>query len=529
MDIKVLDCTLRDGGYYNKWDFELDLTENYLAVMASLGVDYVELGLRQIKNNEFLGANAYTTNSFLDRLTLPNGPTYGVMIDAKNILSQDISQKDSINKLFKNSIEERIGLVRVAANYFEASQCESMLKALKDKGYEVGLNIMQASLRESFELTDLAKLINSWECVDVLYFADSLGSMDTVDIERVYIAMREGWLKDLGFHAHNNMGQGVSNVKMAIKMGCKWIDGTVTGMGRGAGNAELEYIVEQPEISPKIKNTKQLMSLVINYFEPLKKKYGWGMSMAYHYSARQGIHPMYVQNLCSDEDLDRKQLPKILSDLSRIDSPHIFNRSMLTSVISKIADNDIVIGDEVSPIFEGKEVVLVAQTAVSEKYKEAIKDYVSAKNACLIAINLPSKDVGLDYDFVVISHNQKFRDEEERYDDLNYKYIAPAKLFDSSALRVAHDYGVLVKKNKFEPLRNYACVPNRLTLSYAVAFCLSAKSETISLVGFGGYASDNPKQKEMQEFLALLRVMKVDLRSLTPTSYSLPEKSIYSI
>lgn len=529
MDIKILDCTLRDGGYYNKWDFDLGLTEKYLAVMAGVGVDYVELGLRQIKKSQFLGANAYTTDSFLSRLSLPDGPIYGVMIDAKNILSQNINQADCIDKLFKSSVEERIGLVRVAASYLEAPQCESMLKALKEKGYEVGFNIMQASLRDSDELTHLAKQISSWKCVDVLYFADSLGSMEIADVERVYNAMRSGWLKELGFHAHNNMGQGISNVKMAIKLGCTWIDGTVTGMGRGAGNAELEYIVEQPEISPKMKDTQQLMSLVMNYFEPLKKKYGWGMSMAYHYSARKGIHPMFVQDLCSDESLDTEHLPKILNDLSRLEFPNIYNRNILASVLSKTVDDDVVLGVEVAPIFAGQEIVLVAQTAVSKKYQAAIKDYVAAKDVVLIAINLPSKDIDLDYDFVVISHNQKFRDEESSYNDSNYKYIGPAKLFESSEVAVTHDYGVLVEKDQFKAFSNYACVPNRLTLSYAVAFCLAAQAETISLVGFGGYASENPKQKEMQEFLALLRVMEVNLRSLTPTSYSLSEISIYNI
>ena len=67
MSIKILDCTLRDGGYYTNWDFSRELTNEYLAVMSEVGVDYVELGLRQFKNDCYKGANGYTTPSFLDR------------------------------------------------------------------------------------------------------------------------------------------------------------------------------------------------------------------------------------------------------------------------------------------------------------------------------------------------------------------------------------------------------------------------------------------------------------------------------
>ncbi len=84
MATKILDCTLRDGGYYNNWDFKKDLVKEYLEAMAVSKTDFIELGLRQFKNESFLGAHAYTTNDYLKRLDLPKGPKYGVMVDAKN-------------------------------------------------------------------------------------------------------------------------------------------------------------------------------------------------------------------------------------------------------------------------------------------------------------------------------------------------------------------------------------------------------------------------------------------------------------
>ena len=106
---------------------------------------------------------------------------------------------------------KKVSLVRVAAHFSEVRECLPMLARLKEKGYIVGLNIMQASLRSDSELVDLSAVIGSWKCIDVVYFADSLGSMDSSDVARVYCALRENWNKDVGFHAHNNMGQAISN------------------------------------------------------------------------------------------------------------------------------------------------------------------------------------------------------------------------------------------------------------------------------------------------------------------------------
>lgn len=96
----VLDCTLRDGGYYNNWDFDPVVVTQYLNSVANAKIDYVELGLRNFAKPGFLGAFAYTTEDFINSITLPLGPTYGVMIDAKTILESGMSIEESIDALF---------------------------------------------------------------------------------------------------------------------------------------------------------------------------------------------------------------------------------------------------------------------------------------------------------------------------------------------------------------------------------------------------------------------------------------------
>jgi 4-hydroxy 2-oxovalerate aldolase len=528
MIVKILDCTLRDGGYYNKWDFKPEIVEDYLSVMGRVRVDYVELGLRQIKNERYLGANAYTTAEYLDRLSLPDGPIYGVMVDAKTILSEECSQVEVVNNLFKDRCDEKIGLVRIAAHFDEVSECLPMLKQLKQKGFLVGLNIMQASLRKSEELTEKAKIINEFGCVDVLYFADSLGSMGEEDVQRVYKSIRSGWRGEIGFHAHNNMGRAVSNVHIAIELGCTWVDGTVTGMGRGAGNAEIEYLIEN--FNPnQTDDLGPLFSLVVKHFSPLKIMCGWGASLPYFVGAKFGLHPTYVQELCSNTHLEKKYLYQVLADLSEIEQPHVFSNSIMEDVISKKTNGGIITGKKVPAIFKDKEILLVAQTDISATYRDAILDYAASKNAILISINLPLKKIDIKYDFVAISHNQRYREDYEKYKDKDYKYIAPAKMFMGSDFPITHDYGMCEKPGSFELCGCYAYVPNRLTVIYAIAFCLEAKAKNISLIGFGGFPGDDPRQKEMEQTFSLLTSMQVNICSLTPTSYSIPEFSIFGI
>lgn len=528
MTVKIIDCTLRDGGYYNSWDFDPILVSDYLCAMDAVGVDYVELGFRQIKNEKYLGAHAYTSTKYLDRLSLPKGPVYGVMVDAKTILSEDCSQEEVIERLFKDRCYEEIGLVRIAAHFDEVSDCFPMLHHLKQKGFLVGINIMQASLRESKELTEKAELLNEFDCIDVLYFADSLGSMDEFDVRRVYESIKLGWSGEIGFHAHNNMGKAVSNVNIAIELGCTWVDGTVAGMGRGAGNAETEYLLENRTLK-RTGRASSLFSLVVKHFTPLKKSCGWGASMPYFVGAKFGLHPTYIQELCANPHLDKSELFEVLADLSKIDKPHVFCESIMDDVISKKTDGEIVFGETVSAMFEGKEILLIAQTDDSAMYKDAIRDYASSKKVVLISINIPSKVLDIEYDFVCISHNQKYRQEHEKYNESNHKFVAPRKMFVESELEVAHDYGICIKPDVFEMHGNYAVVPNRLTVSYTIAFCLQAKATNISLVGFEGFSAKDPRQKEMQNLIFLVNSQYNNVRSLTPTSYSMPQISIYGV
>ena len=89
--MKILDCTLRDGGYYNNWEFNKDLINEYLKVMEDIKVDYVEIGFRFIDKVRTKGPCAYSQESFLKSLKIPKNLKIGIMINAADFVnSRDI-------------------------------------------------------------------------------------------------------------------------------------------------------------------------------------------------------------------------------------------------------------------------------------------------------------------------------------------------------------------------------------------------------------------------------------------------------
>lgn len=240
--MKILDCTLRDGGYYNSWDFSQELVEQYLEAMSAAGVDIVELGLRSLKNSGFKGAAAFTTDDFIRSLPIPEGLTVGVMLNASELVDLT-TQTEVLETLFPVSAQESpVDLVRIASHVYEFEAALQAVNWLTSKGYRVGFNLMQIADRTEEEVINLARLAKEYP-LDALYFADSMGSMYPEDVSKIIGWLRTHWQGALGIHTHDNMSLALSNTKRAIREGVTWVDATVTGMGRGPGNARTEELV----------------------------------------------------------------------------------------------------------------------------------------------------------------------------------------------------------------------------------------------------------------------------------------------
>jgi 4-hydroxy 2-oxovalerate aldolase len=534
--MSILDCTLRDGGYYNDWDFSSEVVREYLKSVASAKIEYVELGLRNFAKPGFLGAFAYTTESFLNTLDLPVGPTYGVMVDAKTILEAKFPIEEAIDILFVPASESKISLVRVAAHFHEVERSEHIVRKLKKLGYIVGFNLMQAGGKDADVIAEKARYAASWEGLDVLYFADSLGNMDGAEVERVVFALRREWSGPLGIHTHNNMGKGLDNTLTAMNAGVTWLDSTVTGMGRGAGNTQTENLLAVLDIGESYYNPKPIYELVIRHFEPMQNKYGWGTNLLYFLGAQNEVHPTYIQNLLSNTHYGTDEIVGAIDYLSNLENTASYNGAILNTALTFTENNTKISGcDLLKGLFSRKSVLVLANGPSTEKYSLAIERYINDAKPIVISINIVESISQSLVDYYVISHNSKFLSDAAKYSQLKKPLILPKHRFNDEELNELRnleliDYGLEVVKDQLVNHGDYSTVPYDNTSAYMFAILLEAAPEKISLVGFDGYTPDDARQQEMINTLNLYNNISgsKELLSLTPTSYPVTKGSIYA-
>jgi len=316
--IKLTDCTLRDGGYYNSWDFDRTLIAEYLAAMDAAGVEFVEIGFRSFDRRGFKGACAYATDEFIRSLPVPPGQKIGVMVNAAELVKHPAGVLEATRLLFRPRSESPVTLVRFACHLYEFEQTLPACAWLKEQGYQVGINLMQVADRTDEEVERIGMLATDYQ-PDVLYFADSLGSMDPEQTSRIVGLLRRHWTGAMGIHTHDNMGRAIANTLRAIEEGVTWVDSTVTGMGRGPGNAQTEYLlIELEGKRAREPRMSQLLALIRQRFGPMQQSCGWGKNPYYYLSGKYGIHPSYVQEMLADPRYGEAEILSVIEHLRSV-------------------------------------------------------------------------------------------------------------------------------------------------------------------------------------------------------------------
>ncbi|MEH6595068.1 MAG: aldolase catalytic domain-containing protein [Colwellia polaris] len=533
--MKILDCTLRDGGYYNNWDFSHEVVEAYLNAMEKANIDYVELGLRNFPKSGFDGAFSYTTESFLKTLSLPKGPKYGVMVDAKTILQSTKTIQEAVDALFVDAKDSVIELVRVAAHFHEVESSEEIITALKSKGYTVGYNLMQAGGKSDDVISEKAKMASQWQGLDCLYFADSLGNMDHDEVTRIVKALRVHWEGDIGIHTHNNMGKALDNTLTARSLGVSWLDVTITGMGRGAGNAQTESLLAVLDGVVTKYKPSAVYELVIRHFEKMQKDCGWGSSLLYFLGAQNEVHPTYIQNLIANKHYGTEEVVGAINYLSQLEGTTSYNGDVMDTALSFNTSNKEVSGTRgLKNKFTGRELLIISNGPNLARYISAIEAYIEERNPIVLALNANSLVDSTFIDYYCVSHNSKFLSEGDVYKSLKSPLIMPAHRFSDVELNDItneyHDYGFLVEDNKFIVEDEYCGAPFDLTFGYALAIASHANAKKISLVGVDGYELGDVRQSEMVDLIVRFKQFSPDsvMTALTPTSYPVKQGSIYA-
>ena len=262
--MKILDCTLRDGGYYTNWNFDKKLTDIYFKALNDLPVDYLEVGYRCIPGTDYYGEYYYCPPYVLERIKSISNKKLVIILDEKNI------KKEDIKELLKPCIGV-VKMIRFAIDPKNFKRALVLAEEVKKLGFEVGFNVMYMSTwKDESEFLDSIKYVDG--IADYFYMVDSFGGVFPKDVKDTIDIVRSKTNVALGFHGHNNLELALVNSLTAIENGVEIIDATITGMGRGAGNLKTELLLTVLNKVNGLEVDFNPLSQVTGEFELLQKE-----------------------------------------------------------------------------------------------------------------------------------------------------------------------------------------------------------------------------------------------------------------
>lgn len=286
-EIKVVDCTIRDGGLTNDSFFEPEVVRAVYAAACGAGIDYVELGYRN--NREMLAPEQFGPYRYCEESVLrqaiegvenPKGTKLAIMMDSHKSLADDLVPK----------AESVVDMVRVATYVKDVDKAIVLANRAHELGYETAVNIMAISAEGSPFLDEALQQIEEETKALAVYIVDSYGSLYSEEVHflvekfQMYIKTKE-----IGVHMHNNQQLAFANTIEGIIKGAKFLDGTLYGLGRGAGNCPTELLIGF------LKNPKYdmlpLLDAVSRHILPLKQSIEWGYRVPYMLTGVRNLHP----------------------------------------------------------------------------------------------------------------------------------------------------------------------------------------------------------------------------------------------
>ena len=530
-NIKLLDCTLRDGGYYNRWDFSKNLISDYLSCMKDCSVDYIELGFRTLKNVGFKGACAYTKNEFINSVIKFSEPKVGIMINGSEILNNYQYSQKNVESLFSSEIKSRLKLIRIACHYEEINKILPICNYLKKKNYMIGINLMQISEIDLSKIKEVAKTLNN-SPADVFYIADSLGALNEEKLLKILDCIKSSYKKEIGIHAHDNMEKALSNTITAIDNGVTWVDSTINGMGRGPGNVKTEIaLIALDKYRNKKFDIKKPIQLIDKHFADLKNQYKWGTNPYYYYAAENKIHPTFIQTILEYNKYSPEEIISKIRFLSKQDS-----RKFSNTLLNENTGANKLFPGTWSPKEEIKdrEVLILGNGPSIKKYKKTLEKYIKKKNPFVIALNIEKSINEKLINSRAACVPVRIFSDYTSYNKFNQTFILP--LFSQSPkiqkkLKKAKikNYGFLSKGRNFEFFDTYATSPYMFALAYALSIANSGEAKNILLAGIDGYTNNDALNLEMNELIKSYNKNKKSIKviSITPTVYKIKIKSVF--
>ncbi|WP_037321024.1 aldolase catalytic domain-containing protein [Salegentibacter sp. Hel_I_6] len=498
---KILDCSLRDGGYYTNWDFEEELVDTYLKAMNNLPIDIIEIGYRSPTKENYAGGHFYLPDFLIDRIKKQTDKNLAIILNEKDVEASIAAELISpcINK---------IKLVRLAVAPQNFERGIDLATKIKELGFEVAFNLMYASKwEEGFPNISQIKSLN--KVCDYFYVVDSYGGLFPEDVNRIFNYIKAELKIALGFHGHNNLEMALVNTLEAAKCGADILDATIDGMGRGAGNLKTELLLSVLYERRIVDVNFDILNEVRETFLKLKPKYNWGTNLPYMVSGSFSLPQNEVM-----EQVNKRyfSLNNIIDKVTLKKPTRKFNLSAF------------------KPSNKTPEVLVVGGGNSVEVHKTAIREFLQA-NPSMPVILASSKNSNVfeylnnpNIHLIPGKELQRLRDKISQ-EEFKKKILIVPPGFKSPEYIENMSFFSLPEETTYH-------FPDSVT-EYCLIVAEFFKAKKIFLSGYDGYGNlINKAQQELFEenerVFSFYKRDNLELIALTPSEYSVEKSSIYS-
>lgn len=527
--IKLLDCTLRDGGYVVNTIFGDFVIRGISKKLQEANIDIIELGY--IKDCVYKeGSSTFSCFEDLKEI-LPKEKSihtkYAVMIEYNTF---------NLDKLIPSKMSN-IDIVRIC--YFKSDRYKVIeyAKKIKEYGYSIYLqpmNTLGYSDKEIIELIDIANELMP----EALYIVDSYGSMYTDDLEHLFNLIHHNLNKQIsiGLHSHNNLQLSYMLIQKIIDLSTNkrgvLIDSSVKGIGRGAGNACTELVVNfLNKTQCKNYNLDIILDIYDSYIYNIEKTCPWGYNIPHFISGIYNVHVNNIAYLLNKHNLKTKDIKYIISEIDnssekRYDYAKL--EELVLSYVSKDVD-DLENLNKLKSLISDRKILLMAPGKTIIKHKKQIEDFIKENNPVVIGIN--SIIPNFKYDFVFYSNKLRYEHSKEKYEkefNIYNKILTSNIKINNTKKEFIVNYNGLVKRGwKYFDNSTIMCIRLLMKIGY----------NHLTITGFDGYnennenndyvdkdivinLSKNEKKLINQEIKTMLEdINGLELNFLTPSIY----------
>ncbi len=415
-EIKLLDCTLRDGGYINNWKFGKETITGILDRLSMAEIDLIECGFiteKTVNDNYSLFADANNVNEYIKH---PSAKSMYVAMIA-------IGEKEINPEFICDASDTIIDGIRITFHPDEIKKAFEWANILKKKGYKVFVQPVGSANYDDELILDILKKVNQLKPF-AFYIVDTLGAMSENDMMHMLHIIDRNLDENvkLGYHSHNNLQLAFANAQRMMEFGTNRdviIDCSVYGMGRGAGNLCTELMVDYMKKRYNKKyDAVPILEIVDNYLLPIYMQKKWGYSIEYFLASSLDCHPNYVSFLMDKQNIPVRVIRNMLEQIPK-EKRLRYDAKTIGDIYNKYQNNYVDDKEEIARLrseFKGEEVLIIGSGKSVKTKNEKIQKYIEKNKPKVISINfVPS----LKTDMVFIANQKRFEMIRESLDMKN--------------------------------------------------------------------------------------------------------------